>query len=42
MIIHSAIGKAKLSATRENVVKFIYAATQQSQLNRKMPIVYNN
>jgi hypothetical protein len=33
---------AKLSVSRENVAKFMYAAAQQSQLIRKMPIVYNN
>lgn len=33
---------AKLSVSRENVAKFMYAATRQNQLIGKMPIVYNN
>jgi putative NADH-flavin reductase len=33
---------AKLSVSRENIAEFMYAAARQSQLIRKMPIVYNN
>jgi putative NADH-flavin reductase len=33
---------AKLSVSRENVAKFMYASAQQRQLIKKMPIVYNN
>ncbi|CQR59096.1 NAD(P)-dependent oxidoreductase [Paenibacillus riograndensis] len=32
---------AKLSVSRENVAKIMYAATRDNQLIRKMPIVYN-
>lgn len=31
----------KMSVSRENVAKLMYAATRQNQLIRKMPIVYN-
>lgn len=33
---------AKMSVSRENVAKLMYAAARQSQLIGKMPIVYNN
>ncbi len=33
---------AKWSVSRENVAKFMYAAARQSQLIKKMPIIYNN
>lgn len=33
--------QGKMSVSRENVAKLMYAATRQNQLIRKMPIVYN-